>query len=124
MQVERHQKYLETDPSSLDDLAYTLGRRREHMPCRTFAMVDENGKFEVSASQARQRAASRTVFVFTGQGAQSPGMGKQLLETNTVFRATIQTLDKHLQSLSDAPSWRLKGENLYFLVSCCHCMLT
>ncbi|KAF9697918.1 hypothetical protein EKO04_003961 [Ascochyta lentis] len=110
MQVERHREYLAANPSSLEDMAYTLGRRREHFPCRTFALVDERNEFEVSISQAHQRVASRTVFVFTGQGAQSPGMGRRLIKTNDVFRTTIRDLDAHLQSLLDAPSWSLEDE--------------
>jgi acyl transferase domain-containing protein len=49
-------------------------------------------------------------FVFTGQGAQYPGMGKELLQRNSTFRATINRLDRILQTFPPeyTPSWTLE----------------
>ncbi|KAL3256854.1 hypothetical protein ABHI18_007287 [Aspergillus niger] len=51
------------------------------------------------------------VFVYTGQGAQWAGMGKELLSHSSVFRKTIKYLDLCLRTLSpkDAPAWTLEG---------------
>ncbi|KAL7659048.1 hypothetical protein ACMYSQ_001991 [Aspergillus niger] len=51
------------------------------------------------------------VFVYTGQGAQWAGMGKELLSHSSVFRKTIKYLDFCLRTLSpkDAPAWTLEG---------------
>lgn len=52
----------------------------------------------------------RILGVFTGQGAQWPMMGAVLYEQSECFRCSIQTLDKSLSELSDAPSWSLAEE--------------
>jgi acyl transferase domain-containing protein len=45
--------------------------------------------------------------VFTGQGAQWPGMGSSLVRSCHVFTECIQKLDKALEELPDGPSWTL-----------------
>ncbi|HIK08529.1 MAG TPA: type I polyketide synthase [Trichormus sp. M33_DOE_039] len=50
---------------------------------------------------------SRLVFVFSGQGAQWLGMGRQLLAQEPVFRETMQECDRILQSLTH---WSLLQE--------------
>ena len=49
-------------------------------------------------------------FVFTGQGAQWAGMGRDLVQHSDIFRACIQDLDDHLSTLSPPPSWTLQGQ--------------
>ncbi len=44
---------------------------------------------------------SSLVFVFTGQGAQWWGMGKQLLEREPIFRQSIERIDKILADFKD-----------------------
>ncbi|MER7975320.1 type I polyketide synthase, partial [Streptomyces sp. NPDC096080] len=38
----------------------------------------------------RSRTTGKTAFVFPGQGSQWPGMGRELLDTSTVFRDSMQ----------------------------------
>nr|BBJ34510.1 putative PKS-NRPS [Alternaria solani] len=59
-----------------------------------------------------QKEAPGLLAIFTGQGAQWPGMGKALLHSSPVFRKTIEECDAILQALpaGDAPSWSLIGE--------------
>lgn len=47
-------------------------------------------------------------FVFTGQGEQWPGMGRELLERFPKYSNVIDDLDSHLRSLFHAPSWTIK----------------
>jgi acyl transferase domain-containing protein/acyl carrier protein len=50
--------------------------------------------------------------IFTGQGAQWAGMGKDLIERSSYAREIIGTLDDHLSSLpeADRPSWKILEE--------------
>ncbi|WYZ42296.1 hypothetical protein EsH8_V_001191 [Colletotrichum jinshuiense] len=52
--------------------------------------------------------------IFTGQGAQWPGMGRELLQWNARFQATIAACDEVLKGLPEAhrPSWSIKDEIL------------
>lgn len=67
----------------LRDLAYTLANRREHRPHRAFAVASSDGSsLNISAKQAikYKSGCTKVVWVFTGQGAQWPGMGRDLLD--------------------------------------------
>jgi len=110
--VQQHRDYIETKAPNLDDLVYTLGCRRDHLACRGYAICDGPGeRFEQSALRTRPRLPRRTVFVFTGQGAQAPQMGRALIETHHVFRNTIRRLDAFLGTLhSRPPAWTLEGK--------------
>jgi acyl transferase domain-containing protein len=49
----------------------------------------------------------RIGFVFTGQNAQWPQMGKALIETFPSAKLILEELDEVLQSVRDPPSWSL-----------------
>ncbi|KAK7418132.1 hypothetical protein QQX98_004107 [Neonectria punicea] len=81
------------------DMAYTLGERRSHLPWRialAATSCDElalalNG---IDALPGRApEVLPRLAFVYTGQGAQWPGMGRELLISHPVFANTIQAAD-------------------------------
>ncbi|RYP90773.1 hypothetical protein DL770_003106 [Monosporascus sp. CRB-9-2] len=94
----------------IDDLAYTLANRREHLSHRAFKVV---GKNETAASAGRKmpNQPMNLVMVFTGQGAQWPRMGRELLLRDDLpFQKTIRALDKYLQSIPNAPEWTIEGE--------------
>ncbi|KAI0446147.1 putative polyketide synthase [Xylaria telfairii] len=105
----------------LRSLTFTLSLRRTHLPLRDFLLVAPDGHgdstyTEVTTTTEGVKLDSGATdplafaFVFTGQGAQYPGMGKELLQLNATFRATIKRLDGILQALSPdyAPSWTLE----------------
>ncbi|BAE59502.1 unnamed protein product [Aspergillus oryzae RIB40] len=50
--------------------------------------------------------------IFTGQGAQWAGMGRELLLASTVFRKSIERCEHALATLHDGPSWSLQEELL------------
>lgn len=94
----------------LDDLAYTLANRREHLSHRAFKVV---GGSEIPSSSGKMapNQAVNLVMVFTGQGAQWPRMGRELLlREDLVFQKTLKTLDEHLQGIPDPPTWKIEKE--------------
>ncbi|KAI1121201.1 hypothetical protein F5Y10DRAFT_288746 [Nemania abortiva] len=98
---------------SLADVAYTMGAKRSRLPQRTFRIVDKDDPAQgLRADDQRDRKSplqpSNVAFVFTGQGAQWPAMGAELLE-HSVFRSTISYLDHVLSSLPIHPSWTLSN---------------
>lgn len=103
--------YLEQHPDALQDLSYTTGSRRNHLHYRRYLVA--NGKSTTQPRHVHMPSAttvSREVtFVFSGQGAQWPAMGKQLLSELGRFRNDIRQMDDVLQSLEDSPSWRIEG---------------
>lgn len=114
--TERYTTYLEEIPESIDitDVAYTLASRREHLSFRSFTVRTRHDPGFTSPPASQQRMGQiAVIMVFTGQGAQWPQMGRELLRNNPVFGQTIRSLDGHLQSLgSAAPSWKLEEELL------------
>lgn len=48
-------------------------------------------------------------FIFTGQGAQWPQMGKELLGKYPLFSQTIDYLDSVLRALPEAPVWTIRS---------------
>ncbi|TVY75806.1 Reducing polyketide synthase DEP5 [Lachnellula suecica] len=107
------------DPDTLMRLAFTLAQRRSHLEQKQYLLVlkanDGTNEFApTDASEIFPRESSSPVpiaFVFTGQGAQYAGMGKDLLAMEGTFSGTIRQLDTILQALPlpYAPDWTLEG---------------
>ncbi|KAL8952153.1 MAG: hypothetical protein Q9222_001930 [Ikaeria aurantiellina] len=93
----------------LDDLAYTLANRREHLSHRAFKIV---GGSEIPASVGKMTNQSMNlIMVFTGQGAQWPRMGRELLLRDDLpFQKTLRELDAYLQGVADPPEWTIVKE--------------
>ena len=105
------EEYLSSNPRSLEAVAHTLGARRQHLAHRTFCVQDGTAPLEVSPF-IRTKSAPQVVFVFTGQGAQWVGMGRELMEDFVNFRKSIEAMDRVLALLPDPPSWTIKGTRL------------
>lgn len=109
--------YIEHHPDRLDDLSYTLGRRRAHLPHKSFCVIRDgiNGPLEFhttvkpSISQTSTEA-ERPVYIFTGQGAQWSGMARSLVHESQSFCQDIREMDETLQALPNPPSWRMEGQ--------------
>ncbi|PYH84622.1 hypothetical protein BO82DRAFT_381420 [Aspergillus uvarum CBS 121591] len=102
--------FANTSPGVLADLAYTLGKRREHLEYRAFAVVRQNNPIEEAAFQSYRVKEHPRTLVFSGQGSQWPGMGRALMKVSVEFRSAINEMDSVLQSLPDRPKWSLTGE--------------
>ncbi len=88
--------------SALEHRAVLVGAERE-------ALLEALGELAADARSASviegtaelSAAATTTAFLFTGQGAQRAGMGRELYELSTVFRSALDELcgelDRHLE---------------------------
>ncbi|MFD3523635.1 type I polyketide synthase [Streptomyces sp. NPDC058653] len=79
--------------------AVVIGQDREELLAGLRSLSDNESSRAVVTGTARE---GTTAFLFTGQGAQRPGMGRELYETYPVFRDTFDevcaTLDRHLNA--------------------------
>ncbi|PWY95188.1 putative polyketide synthase [Aspergillus sclerotioniger CBS 115572] len=107
--------YVERERPALCDLSHTLLSRRSNLRKLAFIVASSHdelvSKLRVEPQElVRSNTANKKVaFIFTGQGAQWQ-MGKQLLGTSPLFRSVITDCDNVLQSLPDAPSWKIAEE--------------
>ncbi|PWY91664.1 polyketide synthase [Aspergillus sclerotioniger CBS 115572] len=107
--IVTYQEYLKQGHASLKDVSYTLANRRAHHSHRGYAVLDGPLSWEASTGETAP-SSPQIAWVFTGQGAQWPEMGAELLETNAVFRDTIHKLDRFLRSLPTPPPWTIEEE--------------
>ncbi|MEV0170179.1 type I polyketide synthase [Streptomyces sp. NPDC050803] len=87
----------------LADIAHTLGRRRTHLDVRAALVADtaDGLRESLTALADEERAGTRVlpsagagaVWVFSGQGSQWTGMGRELLAAEPEFAAVIDTLE-------------------------------
>lgn len=109
--IEAVIEYLERNPHSICDLAYTLSLRRDHLTHRAFIVTRGEEKIESALFQRLTLKHQKCpVFLFTGQAAQWPGMGVGLIANFPIFKTTIQGLDQALKKLDDAPEWSIEGK--------------
>jgi acyl transferase domain-containing protein/SAM-dependent methyltransferase len=107
---ERYKGYIEAHPDSLPNLAYTLARRREHRPYRTFAVCTEEAQYKPASISRASAKILEVTMVFSGQGAQWAQMGHELLHDNAEFLQIIKAMDRVLQSLRYPPNWSIESE--------------
>lgn len=92
----------------LPDLSYTLSERRSRLFHRAYIVTNKINLDEGAFIFGKKSTNPPNIgFVFTGQGAQWPQMGKGIIETFPVAKSLIQHLDGVLQALPNAPSWTL-----------------
>ncbi|MFE9607243.1 amino acid adenylation domain-containing protein [Streptomyces sp. NPDC006012] len=107
--------------ASLTDIGYTLARRRQHLESRLSVVYDSRTSLEaaldaylrgdqhphVLVDQRREGEQRRLVWVFTGMGPQWWAMGRQLFETEPVYRAAVERCDREIRDLT---GWSLVEE--------------
>ena len=103
MNIQKLISYLEVKPdTSLPKLSYTTTARRVQHPYRiSFAVSNISETTEALRSAQAEvvklapiKTPPKVVFVFTGQGAHYPSLGKQLFENSRQFRSDILDFDR------------------------------
>jgi acyl transferase domain-containing protein len=109
--VQSHEKYVKLHPDRISDLEYTLAVRREPLAHKTFCVASNSSPDGDLALNPFRKSCNkpRTIWTFTGQGAQWAQMGASLISEDGVFRRTIQGLELALQKCNPPPSWSLLG---------------
>ncbi|KAL8881851.1 MAG: hypothetical protein Q9198_001030, partial [Flavoplaca austrocitrina] len=103
------ERYLDATSESFTDVAYTLARRRQHLPHRSFVVSAEDKPGEAPLALTQEVDVAHTVvMVFTGQGAQWPQMGRDLIRSNRVFAKVLEDIDVELQRLG--ATWTVHDE--------------
>lgn len=111
----QYQQFLEKPNVSFPDVAYTLAMRREHLPFRSFSVASSfKPGIPALLRTGKPDQIPHLVMMFTGQGAQWPQMGRQLMRSNPSFQHAIRGLDRHLQDIrgADNPGWKIEAELL------------
>lgn len=115
--AERYAKYMAEHPNAtIGDICFTANTGRSHFNHRLAIKTEssDQAKERLTAFSAGERTAglfkghvtgrkSKIVFLFTGQGAQYAGMGKQLYETQPLFREIIERCDDYLRKTGLSP---------------------
>ncbi|KAF5970834.1 fumonisin cluster-polyketide synthase [Fusarium bulbicola] len=115
--VMDYQEYLGSHKADPVDVSYTLCNRREHLSHRTYGVVtteSTNDTYIVPDFSPLSKTNNNTLpeinMIFTGQGAQWAGMGKELMDEYETFYNTIAYLGLVLSGLEHPPTWDLIQE--------------
>ncbi|MFB2837777.1 SDR family NAD(P)-dependent oxidoreductase [Floridanema evergladense] len=99
---QNYREYLISNPElSLADICYTANTGREHFE-RRLAFVAESKKqlieqiTDVKIPSLSPKKPSKIAFLFSGQGSQYLNMGRQLYDTQPVFRQTLEQCNEIL----------------------------
>lgn len=110
------------DEELLDDLAFTLNECRSRFMWKAAVVGKSTSDLAASLSSGfkiRSSIRKPTLgFVFTGQGAQWVGMGRELLYAYPVFHESIVRIDEFLATLQAPFSVYGMSETLLIYQSC------
>ncbi|KAF2181508.1 hypothetical protein K469DRAFT_589235 [Zopfia rhizophila CBS 207.26] len=93
----------------LEDIAFTLSARRSLLTYRSFITASKeeinqglSGDNKLSVVKKQSATTPILGFIFTGQGAQWPQMGRALMDEYPSYMATIRRLDKYIDDLDES----------------------
>lgn len=108
--VKDLKQYIDIHSPDIQDVAYTLANKLTHLQCRSFLLVNRGKPIQLPEDAPVKATPRELIFIFTGQGAQWPGMAKELMTWNEGFRADIRKMDETLRGLQDPPDWSIEGK--------------
>jgi acyl transferase domain-containing protein/acyl carrier protein len=105
--IRRYLDFLKTaDEDRLPDICHTAATGRRHFEFRAAAHGRDLSDFTDSLAEVLEGACfpriakdRRVVFLYTGQGSQYHGMGRQLYQTQPVFRKALDRCDRLYREL-------------------------
>lgn len=123
MSAQKFRRYLTDDTLSARDVCYSAGARRDHHSHRLTVVGRDGEELRrrldawLSTSSTDPGIAAgvatepppRLTFVYSGQGGQWWGMGRQLLAREPIVQAAVEEIDAALEKLA---GWSLRGELL------------
>jgi acyl transferase domain-containing protein len=116
--AQRYDTYLAQHPSaSLPDVCHTANVSRANLPYRLALLApsipDMRAKLAVASAPGAELSfpgiirgqvrSTGLAFLFTGQGAQYVGMGRELYDTHPLFRDTLDLCDQFLRPYLPIP---------------------
>lgn len=116
--LEQSESTQENAEDYLQSLAYTLGERRTRFPWTAAYPVPVTAGFEAviktlrspKFKPSRSSNQPRIGMVFTGQGAQWYAMGRELVTSYPVYKASLEEAEQYLKQLG--AEWSLMEELL------------
>ena len=113
---KRYIDFIASEPSkTLADICLTSNKGRSHFNYRLALLVQSTDQLQQKLTKLTESQTisdkiaqnsptpPEIVFLFTGQGSQYSGMGRQLYETQPIFRATLDQCAEILQSYLQQP---------------------
>ncbi|WP_406641701.1 type I polyketide synthase [Amycolatopsis sp. WGS_07] len=101
---EQARRLAEADADPMD-IGYSLAATRATLDHRVVVLGADREELRAALSDLISTPATtgRLAFSFSGQGAQRPGMGRELYETFSVFAEAFDEICAHLDPLLDQP---------------------
>ncbi|AJJ12396.1 zinc-binding dehydrogenase family protein [Yersinia rohdei] len=119
-QLTAYRNYLSNTELSLNDLCFNAGQHRSSLlyriaiACRSLVDLQQkidsylNGEQLIGVEIGQESTKKpRLAFIFTGQGPQWYAMGRQLIETEPVFRHVVEKIGSLFQKIA---GWSLLEE--------------
>jgi thioester reductase-like protein len=116
--AQRYEEFLAAHPEvSLADVGFTAHTGRSHFDHRLAVVAESRTQLQRALSafaagqetpglvkgQVNSKKRPKIAFLFTGQGSQYVGMGRQLYETQPSFREALDRCDKILRPYLEQP---------------------
>ncbi|KAK4149174.1 putative lovastatin nonaketide synthase [Chaetomidium leptoderma] len=112
LQIDTFSHYTAQHPELDRNVTYTLALRREKLPHRAFAILQGDEFLETHIPAKGPASSPSIAMIFSGQGAQWAGIGRELILNNSSFRQDIHRMDEILKGLRIPPIWSILGELL------------